>query len=151
MSPQVQPPASRPRRHGLIESALRIVAAAGLGVDAYVHLALAGDYDANRGALISQGDLFRIEAAAAIAAALLVVLVRRRGTDVLVLVVAASAGAAALVYRFIDLGPVFWMPDMYEPAWFPLKTLATVAEIVAALAALVLVAGRARLDVPTRA
>lgn len=113
----------------------RTVAAAGLAVDAYTHLDLAPGYDANIGGLVSQGILFRIEAATAIVAALLVLVVRRRATDLLVLVVAGSAAAVALLYRYVDLGPVFGLPNMYEPIWFPEKVLATVAELVAALAA----------------
>ncbi len=121
---------------------VRLAAAAGLVVDAYVHVVLAGDYDANTGGVISQGALFRVEAGAAIVAALLVLFVRRRSSDVVVLLIAASAAAAVLVYRYVDLGPVFWMPDMYEPIWFPQKVVATVAELVATLTAAVLVGTR---------
>jgi len=56
---------------------LRSLVVAGLAVDAYVHLHLAGAYDGNTAA-ISQGVLFRVEAAAAVAAALLVLLTRGR-------------------------------------------------------------------------
>ena len=42
MGPQIQLPLRRPRRPTVLGSVLRIVAAAGLGLDAYVHLVLAG-------------------------------------------------------------------------------------------------------------
>jgi len=143
MSPQVQPPTQRtPRRRRPLDLAFRAVAVVGLAIDAYVHLALAGDYDANAGDLIGQGALFRIEAAASIVAALLVLVVHRRATDTLVLVVAASAAVVALVYRYVDLGPVFGLPDLYEPIWYPQKVLTTIAEVVAALAALALLRSR---------
>lgn len=119
----------------VFRTVLRIVAAAGLAVDAAVHLALATDYDANTGSLVSEGVLFRIEAAASILAALLVLVVRRRVTALLVVAVAGSAAVVALLFRYVDLGPVFWLPDMYEPIWFPAKVLATAAELVAAVAA----------------
>ena len=50
-------------------------------------------------ALIGEGDLFRIQA------------------------------GAATVAVDVDLKPAFWLPDRYEPAWFPQKTLATEAEL----------------------
>lgn len=119
---------------------VRVVAAAGLAVDAYVHLHLAGDYDGNRGALLGQGELFRVEAAVAGLAALTVLLIRRPAPDALVGLVALSAAAAAVVYRYVDVGAIAGLPDMYEPAWFPEKTLSAAAETLAALAVLVLLA-----------
>ncbi len=136
MSPRVHEPRQRSRA---LELLVRAVAAAGLAVDAYIHLALAGTYDANTGDLVGQGALFRIEAAVAIVAAVLVLAVRRRATDVLVLAVAGSAAVVALVYRYVDLGPVLGLPNMYEPVWYPEKVITTVAEILAALATVTLI------------
>lgn len=146
MSPQVQPPPSRRRSRisGPVAIVVRVVAAAGLVFDAVVHLLLAPDYDANRGILITQVELFRIQAAVAIVAAFALLGVRRRGTDVLVLLIAASAAAAVLAYRYLDLGPLLGLPDMYEPGWFPLKILSALAEVLAALAVLVLLAATGR-------
>ncbi len=138
MSPQVQPPPQARRRWQPLGALARLIAALGLAVDAYVHLDLAGGYDAKSGAVIGQGGLFRIEAAAA----LLVLVVHRRATDTAVLVVAGSAAVVALAYRYLDLGPILGLPDMYEPIWFPPKTLATAAEVLAALATLVLLRRR---------
>jgi len=83
-------------------------------------------------------------AAAAILAALLVLFVHRRASDALVLVVAGSAAGVVLIYRYLDLGPILGLPDMYEPVWFSLKTLATAAQVLAALAVLVLLLGSRR-------
>ena len=64
--------------------------AVGLGHDACVHLDLAANFDANR-ALISQGTLFRVEAAAAVLAALLVLVSRHRAVAFYAVIIAGSA------------------------------------------------------------
>ena len=115
--------------------ALRILVAAGLVVDAYIHLDLAGQYDAVTSGSISQGDLFRVEAAAAALAALLVVALRRRVTDLFALSVALGGVVAVLLYRYVEVGPIGPLPSMYEPVWYAEKTLSLVAETVAAVAA----------------
>ena len=113
---------------------LRLLVAAGLAVDAYVHADLAPIYDGIHGS-ISQGDLFRIEAGAAAAAALIVLVAGRRTGLGLAFVVAASALGALLLYRYVDVGRLGPLPNMYEPGWFPEKTTAAVAEAAAGLLA----------------
>src|SRR5262245_16459134 len=76
---------------------LRLVTAAGLTIDAYMHLKLASDYDLIPGT-ISGGDLFRAESAAAIAIALLVLVRPGRIAYLLAFLVAASALGAAVLY-----------------------------------------------------
>ncbi len=115
---------------------LRLITAAALAVDAYVHADLAPAYDfAGKG--ISQGDLFRIEAAAAALAALLLILL---GTRPLVwayaLLVAFAGTGAVLLYRYVDVGALGPLRNMYEPVWYPEKTRSAVAEATATLAAL---------------
>jgi plastocyanin len=109
--------------------------AVGLAVDAYVHADLAPAYDGIR-ASISQGDLFRIEAGLAAGAALIVLVVGRRTGFGLAFAVAASALGALLLYRYVDVGRLGPLPNMYEPSWFAEKTIAAVAEAAAAAAAL---------------
>lgn len=113
----------------------RVVAAAGLGYDAYAHFDLASRFDANT-ALISQGMLFRIEAVLAVLAALGVLLTRWRAAVVFALLVAGSAVGAVLLYRYVDVGVLGPLPDMYEPAWYGEKTLSAIAEAAAFLALL---------------
>ncbi|WP_042438934.1 hypothetical protein [Streptacidiphilus albus] len=115
---------------------LRLVTAAALAVDAYVHADLAPGYDfAGRG--ISQGDLFLVEAAAAALAALLLILL---GTRPLVwayaLLVALAGTGAVLLYRYVDVGALGPLRNMYEPVWYPEKTLSAVAEAAAVVTAL---------------
>jgi hypothetical protein len=113
--------------------ALRLVAAAGLAVDAGVHADLAPLYD-GVGASLSLGDLFRIEAGLACLAALCILFVWRRLAALLALVVAVSALAALFVSRYVDLGSIGPFPNMYEPSWYSQKTLAAVSEITTILA-----------------
>ncbi|MEU0069869.1 hypothetical protein ABZ027_10075 [Streptomyces sp. NPDC006332] len=114
---------------------LRLLTAAGLAVDAYVHADLAATYDpVSR--TIGQGDLFRVEAGAAALAALLLVLF---GTRPLVwayaLLVAAAGLGAVLLYQYVDVGTLGPLPDMYDPLWYPEKTASAIAEAVATLTA----------------
>jgi len=127
-----------PRPTGVIRLVLRLLVAAGLAVDAYVHFDLAPSFDPNV-ATFSEGTLFRIEATAAAVAAVLVIAVRRWITDVLAFLVAASGLAVLLIYRYVDIGAFGPVPNMYEPIWYAKKTLSAVAEGVATLAALPLV------------
>ena len=110
---------------------LRLATATALAVDAYVHADLVPRYQPNSSGGLSQGDLFRIEAAFAALAALLLVLTGRRLAWLLALVVAASGVAAVLGYANYDVGSIGPIPDMYEPLWYPEKTLTTVAEACA--------------------
>lgn len=116
--------------------ALRLATAGGLAIDAYVHADLAARYDANSDAAISQGDLFRIEAGVSALLALGLILVANRVIWSAALFVAASALGAVLLYAHSDVGRLGPLPDMYEPIWYPEKTLSAVAEGVASGTAL---------------
>jgi hypothetical protein len=118
---------------------LRLLAAAGLGVDAYVHADLAAQFDGNT-ASISQGTLFRVQAGAAALAALLLVAWGRRVAAGYGLLISASALGAVLLYRYVDVGKLGPLPDMYDPAWYTEKSVSTVAEAVALVCCLALLA-----------
>ncbi|WP_328540296.1 hypothetical protein [Streptomyces sp. NBC_00344] len=124
---------------GLPGAIARILAAAGLGVDAWVHARLADQYDAVA-ASISQGTLFRIEAAFACLAALLVLIWRRLPADAFAWLVAAGGLALLLVYRYVDVGKLGPVPNMYEPVWFNDKTITVVAQGVTIIMATYLMA-----------
>jgi hypothetical protein len=118
---------------------LRLLTAAGLAVDVYVHWHLAPGFDTLKGSgspHISQGQLFRLEAAAALFAVVLILLVRSRAAAAFAFLVAAGGLAAVLLYRYVDVGAVGPLPNMYEPSWYDEKTLSAVAESIAAVAAL---------------
>ncbi len=120
---------------GLTSWTLRLLTAAGLAVDAYTHADLAQTYDPVRQS-ISQGDLFRIEAGASALAALLLLLTARRAAWAFAFLVAASGLGAILLYRYVNVGTLGPLPNMYEPLWFPEKTAAAIAEAAATVAAL---------------
>lgn len=122
---------------GPIDILLRALIAAGLVVDAVVHLQLAGRYDPN-GSSISQGDMFRIEAVVALIVAALVLLAPwKRIAYLVAFLVAASAFGAVMLYRYVNVGSLGPLPNMYEPVWFTKKTLTAYAEAGAAVVAFV--------------
>jgi hypothetical protein len=126
---------------------LRLVVAGGLAVDAYVHWNLAPDFDSFVGAgphHVSQGQLFRVEAVLAAIALLLVLFVDHLLAAVLAFVTAAGGLGAVLLYRYVDVGAFGPLPDMYDPTWYPEKTISVIAEGVVVLAALVLIVGSLR-------
>ena len=120
---------------------LALMAAAGLGIDAYVHWQLAPRFDTLTGTAsphASQGQLFRVEAAFAVIALVLVLLIRNRLGALVAFLVAAGGLAAVLLYAVIDVGGLGPFPDMYDPAWYTEKTISAVAEAAAAIGALCL-------------
>ncbi len=128
-------PVRRPSRLVVLLDVLaRIVTAAGLAIDAYVHADLAQTY-AENGGTINEGVLFRAEAVVASLVALAVLLTGRRLWYLAAFVVAASALAMMLVARYVQLQPFGPFPDMSDPVWYPEKLWAAYAEGAAVLAA----------------
>jgi hypothetical protein len=121
-----------------VRTVLTVIVAAGLAIDAYVHLDLASTYDVVKTSTLSQGDLFRVEAALAIVAGVALLVRPRRYTAWFAFLVSAGGVAAVLVYRWVDVGKVGPLPNMYEPYWYGEKTLSLVAEAIAAVAAAIL-------------
>lgn len=122
-------------RWGLVAAAV-----VGLAVDAWTHLDLAHNYVYNRTATVSQGTLFRVEAVAAIVVAVLLV-VRQNVWTALAAVAVAGGGLALLVlYRYVDVGVIGPLPNMYEPIWYPEKNWSAAGEAVATAAGLGLLA-----------
>ncbi len=122
-------------RRTLLGSA-RVLVVAGLAVDGYVHFHLASTY-AEAGGVINEGVLFSAEGVAALLGALVVAIYGNRASYLAAFAVAASAVAALLVSRYVDLGAIGPLPDLYDPIWFGEKVLAAAVEAIAALAALV--------------
>ncbi|HEX3705654.1 MAG TPA: hypothetical protein VHV76_03405 [Mycobacteriales bacterium] len=126
---------------GPVDALLRLLTAAGLVVDAVVHLNFAGRYDAV-GNTISQGDVFRIESSVALVLAVLVLFAPwRRVSYLIAFLIAASAFGGVMLYRYVNVGSLGPLPNMYEPVWFGQKTLSAYAEAVAAVTAFAGLAG----------
>jgi len=112
----VRPPAVRSAPL-TISRVLAVGVAAALAVDAYVHATSSGFYDPTHGGLITEGNLFRAEAVVSGASALLLVFRTSRSTFTAALLVAASALAAVVLYRYVDVGAIGPIPNLYEPTW----------------------------------
>ena len=128
----------RPDSQRWLRAGLILVVVAGLAIDAYVHLHLAGPYDGVKSSVLTQGDLFRAEAALAILAALALAVHPRRWTALVAFLVSAGGFALVLIYQYVDVGAIGFLPDMYDPVSSPEKTLSIIAEGVAAVAAAIL-------------
>lgn len=124
----------------LVRWALVLLAAVGLGIDAFTHFDLASRYELNKTATVSQGTLFRIEAVMAVVVG--VALLVRATVWTALLVVAVSGGGLflLLLYRLVDVGQVGPLPNMYEPLWYAEKSWAAIGEAIA-LGAALLIAG----------
>jgi hypothetical protein len=110
---------------------LRVATATALGIVALIHWQNASAYDAVA-ATISQGQLFRAEAAVAVTVGLLVLVRPRPSSWLAALAVAVSALATVLLYRYVDVGALGPLPDMYENTWqVPGKLLSVYAEAAA--------------------
>ena len=130
-------------RSPIVSWILRVGTAAALGIDAAVHVHLAPAYDPVK-ATVSQGELFRLEAGLAIVAGLLVLIRPGPSSWIIAFLVGAGGLAAVLLYRYVDVGPLGPVPDMYENTWqVPGKLLSAYAEgVVVILTPLGLLAHR---------
>ena len=104
-------------------------------IDAVVHLHLAPGYQLSAPSGIGAGNLFRLQAVVALAAAVLVLVRGNRTSYAAALLIGLSALSAVILYRYVDIPTLGPLPSMYEPAWFPEKTLSAVAEALGAVVA----------------
>lgn len=104
-------------RVGVTQRVLGVVTAAALLVDASVHFHDAHFYDSVAGSVVSQGMLFRAEAALATLLGLALLVRPRLTTRVAALLVLTSAFGAVMLYRYVNVGALGPLPNMYEPTW----------------------------------
>ncbi|MBX9718677.1 MAG: hypothetical protein K2X36_07520 [Microbacteriaceae bacterium] len=115
---------------------LLLVTAAALVVNAVIHLRLAGPFDAITGTLVSQGMLFRIQAAVNIAAAALL-LTRTRWAAALAALVAAGGLGLVVITTLVPLDlTTIGLPFLFEPVWYADKIVSAVAQALAFVTAL---------------
>lgn len=108
---------------------LAVLAAVALVIDAVVHAANASGYDPASGGLITEGNLFRAEAGVAALVALLLVVRPSRAVWMLALATAVTALGAVVLSRYVNLGSIGPIPNLYEPTWrVPGKLLSAYAE-----------------------
>lgn len=134
----------RPRT--VADGSLRVLVVAAMVIDAVVHWRLATGYGVAFPAGLGGDFIFRADAVVAVLVAVFLAVTGSRAAWAGAFVVLATAFVAVVLYRYVpvpQLGPI---PSMYEPAWFPEKTLSAVAEGVGAVLAAVgfVMAGRRR-------
>jgi hypothetical protein len=112
----------------MVEPLVRALVVVALAIDAVVHLRLAPNAELASPGGIGGGWLFRIQAVAAILAALFLVVRGSRLAYLLAGLVALSAFGAVLLYSFVNVPAIGPIPSMYDPQWYPEKTLSAVAE-----------------------
>jgi hypothetical protein len=124
--------------NALTRWALAVVAAAGLGIDAFTHLDLAHLYQANTTGTVNEGVLFQIEAALAIVAGIWILLRPGVLSAAFTLLVAGGGAFVLLLYRYVNVGKIGPIPNMWDPGWFPEKKWSLAGELIAVGASLVL-------------
>lgn len=119
-----------------VELVLRVLAVAGLGYSAYVHLHLA-HYYAGNGGTITQGDLFRAQGVVALVVAAGLLATGWRWAWWAAGAVGLASVVAVLTSRYTSLGAVGPFPNMHEPTWQPSPDKAASAVAEAAVVVIV--------------
>ncbi len=121
--------------------ALALVVVVGLAIDAYNHFNVASQYAGVKTSTVSQATLFRVEAALAVLAAVLVVVWASRLSALFALAVAGGGLILLVLYRYVDVGRLGPIPDMYQPIWnVPGKKWSVAGEVIAIVGSLALLA-----------
>ena len=112
--------------------AIALGVAVTLAIDAYVHATSAAFYDPPHAGFLTEGNLFRVETALSALLALLVLIRPARWSLAAALVVAATAVGAVVLYRYVNVGAIGPLPNLYEPSWqVPGKLASAFAEGIA--------------------
>ena len=101
----------------MVQIALRVLAAAALGISAYVHLHLAHLY-AYPGT-ISGTTLFRVQGVTAIVVGVVLLATGHRWAWLAAAVVGLASFGAVMLYRYVDVGAIGPLPNMYDATWQP--------------------------------
>ena len=106
----------------------RLLAVAALAISGYVHLHLASRYPYP--GTITGTQLFYAQGLAALAIALALLVVDSRWTWLAAVGLGVSSFAAVMLYRYVDVGALGPLPNMYDATWQPSpdKLLSAVVE-----------------------
>ena len=119
------------------ERVIRGLVVLALVVDTVIHLRLAPQMELAAPGGIGGGWIFRLQAIAALLVAAFLLLRGSRWAYLIAAIVLVSVFGAVLTYAFVDLPAIGPIPPMYDPLWYPEKTLSAVVEgLGAALAVL---------------
>lgn len=106
---------------------LRLLTVAGLGISAYVHLHLAPHYPFP--GTISGTELFEIQGAVAATTGLVLLVTGNRWAWRAAFLVGAASLGGVLLYRYVDVGALGPLPNMFDATWEPTgKLVSAVAE-----------------------
>jgi len=131
-------------RWSITDVALRLLGAAALAISSYVHLHGAHFYK-TLGDSITQADLFYVQGVVAALVALWVLVAGTRWAWVAVALVGAASFAAVMTYRYVNVGAIGPIPNMYEPTWQTNeKLLSAYAEAAAVVVAAIALLSRPR-------
>ena len=123
----------------VLRIALYALTGAGLIVNAVIHLQLASTFDAVAGALLSQGDLFRAQAAAGILITVALVIARRAWVAAIAVIIAVGGLGMLVLTTLVPLDlTALGLPAIFEPVWYSDKVFAALAQGLAAFAAVAL-------------
>jgi hypothetical protein len=106
---------------------LRVLAAIGLGISAYVHLHLASRFGFP--GTISGTTVFRIQGVVAAVVAVALLTTGNRWAWGLAALIGIASFVAVMLYRYVDVGSIGPLPNMYDPFWSAEKLLSAVVEI----------------------
>jgi hypothetical protein len=109
--------------------ALRVLAAAALGISSYVHLHVAHLY--SYGSTITGTDMFIGQGVVAALVAVVLVVTGNRWAWVVAALVGLASFGAVMLYRYVDVGAIGPLPNMYDATWQPSpdKIMSAIAEI----------------------
>ena len=96
---------------------LRVLATAALAISGYVHLHLAHRY-AYPGT-ISGTTLFRIQGVTAVVVAVALLATGHRWAWVAAAALGLASFGAVMLYRYVDVGAIGPLPNMYDATWQP--------------------------------
>src|SRR4051812_3224076 len=108
---------------------LRVIAATCLGISAYVHLHLAHRYGFP--GTLSGETIFRVQGVVAATVGVLLLVTGNKWVWVAAALVGFASFAAVMLYRYVDVGAIGPLPNMYDSTWQPSpeKLLSAIAEI----------------------
>ena len=113
------------------ERAIAIGLAVTLAIDAYIHATTAALHDPVHGGVLTAGNFFRFETAVRVVVIVLLLIRPARWSFVTALVVASTALGVVVLYRYVNVGAIGPIPNLYEPSWqVPGKVASAFAEVI---------------------